>query len=289
MDGFTVVHAKALYLKFLAIYDHKFIKPYHDDDFKALWANEWCLGLSDVNPRIITDALNYCRKNLDWPPSISEFVSICESFEGLPSFTNALNLATKQEFNHPVVLMSYEKVGSWAMKNDSELQLRDKFQKAYDESVNEFRKDKDANFKKLQAFNAKPKELPPPPKIPSTEERKTFKQMLSEYQQAVEEKKLTCKGKPYKEFDKALINPRHKDFDQKVYDEYREYLLSIPETETLILPTEYIYARIRFIGQREQPELLRQLGHRSEYTQDENVKNSPRNGGSRGYKDWNRD
>lgn len=293
MDNFNTTHAKVLYLRFCAIYDHKFVKNYHDEDFKSLWANEWCTGLSGINPNVIKDSLDYCKKNLEWPPSIAEFIKICESYSGVPTLEQAIDLACRREFTHPVVLLAYEQVGSWSMKNDSERQLRVKFQTAYTQAINRFREDTPSTWKQLDSYNEKPKELPAPDKIPSTSESKTFRECMNKCQEILKSKKIAGGGKTYKEFDENKIKKGHREFDQVVFDEYRDYLMGIPETETMILTPAYLMERNKFLNMRDQADWLKKQSYVPPNQRDEFASNkTERSGNSKPtkvYKNWAHD
>jgi hypothetical protein len=286
MDKFNSMHAKALYLRFAAIYDHKFVKSYHEEEFKSLWENEWCFGLQDVNVNTIKEALDYCRKNVDWPPSISEFIKICESHDGFPSLSDCLKAAMKREFNHPLVLMCYQAVGNWAMKNETEKVLDSKFKSAYADSLTKFRENKQSSWRLLEAYNQRPKEIPAPSKIPTTSESKAFRECMSKCQEILKSKKIAGGGKTYKEFDENKIKKGHKEFSQAVFDEYKAYLMSIPETETMILPPVYLMDRNRFLNMREQPQLLRDMGYIHTHLVTEKSSERPIKSPSMDYKSW---
>lgn len=64
-----------------------------------------------------------------------------------------------------------------------------------------------------------------------------------------------------REFDTEKINPTHPSFDKCAYEDYKAFLLSIPETDVVKMPIEYAYARIKLIGQKEQAEYLRSVGY----------------------------
>lgn len=286
MTIFTSEHAKVLYLRFCVIYDHKFAKPYHDNDYKSLWENEWCSGLSGINPHFIKDALEYCKKNVEWPPSIAEFIRICEKFSGIPNLDDCMSLATNREFNHPVILMTYEKVGSWNIKHDTSKALRGKFELAYIDAVNKFRTEQKESWDRLESYNAKPKELPSPSKIPSTGESKAFRECMNKCQEILKGKKIAGGGKTYKEFDEKKIKVGGRDFDPVVHNEWRNYLLSIPETEVMILPPIYAYERMRFIAAKEQPELLRKAGYNPTPQGQNNESSRCHSGPAKVYKNW---
>lgn len=290
MHKFNNAHATALYVRFAAIYDHKFVKNYHDADFKVMWAHEWCRGLEHIDINNIKDALNYCRKNLEWPPSIAEFIKICESYAGVPSIDDCISGCMRRDFNHPLPLMCYQKIGSWALTHDTQAALESKFKASYAEALIKFRDEREKSWKQLECFNAKPKELPPPPKIPTQQEMKSFKERLAEYQQKLEDAKLLHGGTPYKEFPENKIKVGHKEFDQAIYNEWRDYLISIPEEQTMILPTKYLYERNRFLNMRNQKAELEKAGYVPESQRAPSEQ--PRSGNgkpTRIYKNWHRD
>lgn len=49
----------------------------------AVAINEWFLSLSaieNISEQVLVKAADYCRDNLEWPPSIKEFRDICNTF-----------------------------------------------------------------------------------------------------------------------------------------------------------------------------------------------------------------
>ena len=67
-------------MKFKVIYPKKW-----DDQFKCdtdektaeiikMSMTEWCEGLAGMSGDQVKKAITYCRTNLEWPPSIAEFV-----------------------------------------------------------------------------------------------------------------------------------------------------------------------------------------------------------------------
>lgn len=288
MEKFNITHAKVLYVRLAAIYDHKFVKSYHDDDFKSLWYIEWCEGLDNTNPSSIKDALQYCRKNLEWPPSIAEFIRICESYSGVPSIHECIQKCIKKDFSHPLVLLCHEKIGSWAISHETSDVLEAKFKVAYSESLEKFRNDNDSQWLKLESFNEKPKELPAPCKIPTKQEMKSFKECMIKCQEILKGKKIENGGKTYRHYDEDKIKLGSKEFDQAVYEDYKAYLIGVPETETTKLPPKYLHQRNRFLNMQDQKSWLLDKGYipeeqRCKRKDDFGSKNS------RPYKSWNHD
>ncbi len=110
---------------------------------------------------------------------------------------------------------------------------------------------------------------------------------MNKCQELLKGKKIAVGGKTYKQFDDNKIKKGHKEFDQAVFDEYRDYLMSIPETETMILPPVYLMERNKFLNMRDQSEWLRKQGYIP--PNEREVNEQPRSGNNkttRMYKNW---
>lgn len=191
------------------------------------------------------------------PPTLPQLVQLCIKESGVPSVQEVVRLMVARDFSHPLVKMVYDKIGSWTLSNGKEEEIQRKAKEYYTSALSQFHVEPDNEWLKLENYNSKPKELAPPPKIHTNQEMKSFKQRLADYQQQIEDEKLQFKGETYREFDEKLIKPHTRDFYPKVYKEYCDYLLSIPENKTLILPVKYIYARSRLISQKEALEIVK--------------------------------
>lgn len=223
------------------------------------------------------------------PPTLSQLVHLCIQESGAPDVQEVIRLMIDREFSHPLVKMVYDKIGSWTLSNGKEDEIQRKAKEYYDEALSSFHIEPQKEWAKLETYNNRQKELPPP--TADKQDSKpyiTFKQRLAEYQELVEAAKLTCDGEEYTKFPDNCINPRHKDFDPVGYAKYRDYLLSIPETKTMILPTEYIYDRGRFINMREQPAYLQSLGCKLGGTT-EGPQQHRHNRAKKAYKSWTDD
>src|SRR2546427_11615711 len=113
MNKLSMELTKLLYARFCSIYADKFVKSYSTPEFIQVWWEEWSEGMAGIDPNHIKEGLSYCRLNLEWPPSIAEFRRICEKASGIPSADESLKLAIRREFNHPVIKLAFDKVGSW--------------------------------------------------------------------------------------------------------------------------------------------------------------------------------
>lgn len=124
---------------FQTIYLKKWTDNFPSIEILDLAIEQWRKGLSGIDNKLIEKAVDYCRINLIWPPSIAELISFCEKEEGIPDCEEAFFLAIRREYTHSLVELVAIDVGSWAMSNDSEKVLRKKFKAAYDRRLKEYR------------------------------------------------------------------------------------------------------------------------------------------------------
>lgn len=139
MEKQTVNIGKVLYMRFTVTYGDRFTHNHPTDDFVNCWIDEWNDGLADIDHLHIKDALQYCRLNLEWPPTLAEFRKLCEQASGIPTAEQALQAAIRGDFYHPIIRMSYDKIGSWDMRHDTHMTLSKKFKVAHQEALNAFR------------------------------------------------------------------------------------------------------------------------------------------------------
>jgi hypothetical protein len=135
MEYFNFLHAKALYLRFSIIFGEKFTKSYHDEEFKDIWYSEWVSGLAGIDVSFIKDALDYCKLNLEWAPSLAEFRRICEKASGFPDPSEIMKAAIRGDFYHPIIKLIYDKIGSWEMKRATEKDLIKCINAIYEEEI----------------------------------------------------------------------------------------------------------------------------------------------------------
>lgn len=283
-----------LFMRFKGRYGNLWSSRASNHDEWEFIMDDWFDELGKFSLEQVRSAVNKALSLYkEFPPTLGQLIDLCLKESGVPDVKEVVRLMVARDFSHPLVKMVYDKIGGWALTNGKEEDVQRKAKEAYNYALADFTQTPHECWEKLTAFNNQPKALPEPPKIPSTEERKGFKERMAEYQKKIDEAKLNVQGKTYKEFEPNAISPKHKDFDQAIYNEYREYLLSIPDTETMRLPTQYIYERMRFIGQKEQAETLKKAGYvpPKERPQDESpISSNKRNGGpTKVYKSWTND
>ena len=241
-------------------------------------------SLSDLH-KAVREAFDIYKK---FPPKLGELVDLCLKASGVPDENHIARLMVNKDFSHPIVKLIYDKIGSWKMSNGSEKEIAEKIASFYPQAVSEFKSNPEMNWQRLQDFkDIELKTLPAPDKIPSTKESAAFKECMAKCQEILQGKGI--QGKTYKQFEENQITPSNKDFNPKVCEEFREYLLSIPETETMVLPPNYAYRRMRFIAAKEQPEYLRQAGYDPNPQGYDCEQRSGQNNPSRMYKNYTKD
>jgi len=289
MEKFTAQHAKLLYSRFSAIFGDKFVKSIHDDGFKCIWCEEWCNGLLNIDVSLIKKALDYCRTNLIWPPSIAEFRMLCEQSSGIPTLEQSFRAAIRQEFTHPIISAAYEEVGSWSMQRDKELELKIKFGNAYANSLNSFRTDPASMLAHLKDLKER-KALPAPlSKIPTKQERISFQQRYAEWKKAAEDQKQKPSDKEHPVWDKNSITPRHSQFDKDIFEERKNYLLDLSEKDAFSLSMDDKYDRIRFFRELDASRRVESIKQYHDKASEEKIQPRPCNSARTVYKNWMND
>lgn len=259
MEKLPLEWSKLLYLRFTSLYGERFTKSHSSDQLVQMWWEDWADGLSGIAPDCIKDALNHCKLNVDWPPSLSEFRKICEKFSGYPSADDAFYLAIRRDFNHPITKLAYDKVGSWAMKNDKQSELKPKFTAAYQDALNYFRQNQQQAWLQLEEFHAQPPQLEAPPKIPTNEEIIGWRERLARYQEMAKADKAKLESKDHPQWDKQKITRGSRNYDEAYYNERKRYLLGVDEIMAGTLPREDWYDRTRYMREIEAAERVKQF------------------------------
>lgn len=261
-----------------------------DEDWEFIM-DDWLQELSRFNVAQVRGAVNKTLTEFkEFPPTLGQLVDLCMKESGVPSQQEVIRLMVARDFRHPLVKMVYDKIGSWTLTNGKSDEIERKVKEYYSEARSIFHVEPQKAWEQLESFNAKPKELPAPDKIPSASESKAFKECMAKCQEMLKSKTALAGGKTYKHYDENKIKIGNKEFDKEIHNEYCEYLLSIPETDTLILPIHYIYERTRLIGQRDQKEYLEKAGYIPRSQRDANEQTKPGSGKpTRIYKSWHGD
>lgn len=254
-----------------------------DDDWEFIM-DDWLQELSKFTLEQVRAAVNKTLSEfVTYPPTLGQLVELCMKESGVPEAHEVIRLMVARDFSHPLVKMIYDKVGSWTLTNGKSEEIERKVKEHYQSTRAEFYVEPKKAWEQLESFNAKPKELPEPPKIPSNEERKGFKERLAEYYKLAEEGRTKLNDLKPIEFDEREIKPGGKQ-----YAAYENYLLSVPEHLVLGLPPKYAYDRQRILNKKETVKHLKEAGYvpYSEREGFDDLKTSDKIKPTRMYKNW---
>jgi hypothetical protein len=277
-----------LFIKFRGRYGHLWTSRLTSDEEWADCAQDWHQELSQFDIEVARAAINQSLSQFkDFPPTLGQIIDLCNKHEGIPSADDVIKSMERREFNHPIVKMIYDKVGSWALKNGSAHEVKSKTQAAYNDCLCEFRSNPEECWSQLTLSNEQLKlEAPEAPKTSPKGERIMFADRLRQYQQHAAEEMLKLKDQKHPEFPENKLKRNGRDFDHQIFAEYKKYLMSVPERLVLSLPKTYTYDRMRFLTQSEVPALLREKGYSPTPQGNENNGSTRPTGPTVFYKNW---
>lgn len=134
-----------LFARFALIYTHRFESAYGDEDMITQAKREWGYSLAGTPVHLVEQALQRCKLELAWPPTIAEFVRFLtpepESL-GLPATQQAYLEACQNshaplqvQWSHPAVLLAAREVGHFQLRSEAEHRTRPVFEQAYRDLV----------------------------------------------------------------------------------------------------------------------------------------------------------
>jgi hypothetical protein len=127
-----------LYFRFVGIFGDRFCAK-HTPIVIEIWHEEWFQGLQGLDPTCFREALAHCRQNLEWSPSIAQFISICDRSLNIPDARECMELAIRLDFSHEIVKKLHDRIGNWDMKTSSAEKLLELFKKYHHEEMIQFR------------------------------------------------------------------------------------------------------------------------------------------------------
>lgn len=232
-----------IFAKIKIYYGPNFNSHYKTDEEVMAAVLVWQEELAKFDYMVVMQAVKICFATyIDYPPTLPQLIDLCFSCDGLPSLEESLRLAIKNEITHPVVLELRNKIGSWALKNDYERTLHDKATKVYPSIVSSFKSDpmrfkQDMKNHQLQIEDKKP--------------------AITEQKEVKIAPKIEVKKVNHPEWDKDKIDIHGRLFDLKVFNERKNYLISLNEFEASTLKMEDYYDRCRHMSEIEAAKIVR--------------------------------
>ena len=243
--------------------------------------------LEELSAFTVRDAVSAIKKALviykDYPPTQGQLIELCLKESGVPSEDEIINMLVNRQFDHPMVKLVYDKIGSWQLKNGTSESIRIKTKSVYGDCLANFKAEPEKQWAQLSVVKEQ-LSLPPVehPKIPTNEERRGFKERMAEFQKLAEEGKAKLKDMNPIEFDEKKIRG---EGEQRA--DYEKYLLSVPEHLVLGLSPKYAYDRQRLLNIKDTARHLQECGY--VHPKDRIEGEAPRTSGgkpTRVYKNW---
>lgn len=130
---------KIIYARFTIIWGERHTARFIDEKYIQIWIADWCDGLNGIDVLTIKNAIDQCKINLEWPPTLAEFLKICEQSLNIPGPEECIKLAIRREFNHPMVKLIFDKIGSWDLSHSNERDLLIRAKKYHKEELENIR------------------------------------------------------------------------------------------------------------------------------------------------------
>lgn len=134
-----------LFARLHHIYTHRFESAYGDESTLAQAKREWAFSLAGYSRERVEYALERCKLELSWPPTIAEFCRYLQPRPedlGLPGAREAYLEACQKShaplqahWTHPAVHLAARNTGHFALRSEPERLTWPAFQKAYEALV----------------------------------------------------------------------------------------------------------------------------------------------------------
>jgi hypothetical protein len=131
-----------IFARFHHIYTHRFESAYGDETTLNQAKREWAISLNGLTDIQLEFALERCKREHAWPPTIAEFLKLLEPSPeslGLPSHEKAYLEAcinahhpNSHSWSHICVQLAAQQVSYYALRSESERSTKPVFKAAYD-------------------------------------------------------------------------------------------------------------------------------------------------------------
>ncbi len=145
LDHDTKVVINMIFARFHHIYTHRFESAYGDETTLNQAKREWALSLAGTDPRLVELALERCKKEHAWPPTIAEFLKLLAPLPqdiGLPALDVAYAEACRQSYqpdrhtwSHICVQLAAQGVGYFTLRSQPEKNTKPAFAREYQKLV----------------------------------------------------------------------------------------------------------------------------------------------------------
>jgi len=130
-----------IFARFHHIYTHRFESAYRDETTLNQAKREWAMTLSGTDAKLIEFALERCKREHAWPPTIAEFLKLLQPSPeslGLPTVEHAYLEACKHshhplshDWSHICVQLAARAAGYFSLRSEPEKATRPTFTAQY--------------------------------------------------------------------------------------------------------------------------------------------------------------
>ncbi|MBY4676660.1 hypothetical protein K6T12_08645 [Marinobacterium sp. CAU 1594] len=131
-----------IFARFMAIYGHKFKSCFESDAEIRIAKREWALSLRGYGEAELVAAIDHCKEQLAWMPTVSEFLAILREQQGnfgLPSphraYEEACRFAlepTRHQWSHAAVYQAGRETGWFELRSEPEERMFKAFSYNYE-------------------------------------------------------------------------------------------------------------------------------------------------------------
>jgi hypothetical protein len=279
---------KKLFAKFVNVYGQLWSSRLKTDGEWQVCCTTWLDGLRHFELSTLRKAVGLCFvEHKDYPPTLGQFVDICLKVSGIPSEDELIECMIRREFKHPLVKLVFDKVDSWALSHAKPQQLKGKIRRIYGECLTTYRDNPTKAWGLLE--KDKVESLPLPSKIPSTAEILGFKARLKLYQEKSKADKVRLGAKSHPEWPSIHVTPGCNGFDEKLFNERKNYLIGLDEETAGTLSGSDWYDRVRFIREIEARHYVEKVGGTHRPPEPEKMPHSGNFWTKKIYKTWGSD
>ena len=131
-----------IFARFMAIYGHKFKSCFETQDEIRIAKREWALSLEGYTESELVAAIDYCKENSAWMPTISEFLQVLRNLtgdHGLPAAKHAYEEAcmnaehaSTHNWTHPAIYHAGKATGWFRLRTEDEPEVFPDFRYNYE-------------------------------------------------------------------------------------------------------------------------------------------------------------
>lgn len=131
-----------IFARFMAIYGHKFKSCFETQDEIRIAKREWALSLQGYREPELVAAVDLCKQQYAWMPTIAEFLQVLRELtgdSGLPSVQQAYQEAgryadapSQHHWSHPAVYHAGKLTGWFRLRTETDLRVMPDFRQQYE-------------------------------------------------------------------------------------------------------------------------------------------------------------